>query len=182
MTHAPTLETERLRLRRFSLDDYPAFEIYFADPEASAPNGGPLTPDGAWMRFCAEIGHWSAAGYGVWAVARREDDAFIGGVGFRRIESWGVTKMVWFILPSFRRMGFAAEASRAAIAHACDAWRWTEMETFAPDHNMAARALIARLGGAPAGRRIFADGSERDAFRLPAPDDAAESTERRSAP
>lgn len=174
MTAAPVIETERLRLRRFSAEDYPEFEAFFADPAASAESGGPLTPDAAWMRFCAEIGHWSAAGYGVWALEAKADRAFIGGAGFWRMEGWGVVELTSFVLPAFRRQGYGREASRAALAHAYDAWGWKRVETIARADTTAVRGLIAALGGAVVRHERFPDGVERDVFRLPRPESTEE--------
>jgi RimJ/RimL family protein N-acetyltransferase len=80
-----------------------------------------------------------------------------------------VTELTFFTIPEHRRRGFAEEAARAALAHAYDVWDWPEVETVARDENAPARALIAKLGGARTGRRIFPDGHERDVFRLPRP-------------
>lgn len=169
MTAVPTLDAARLRLRRFTVDDQPAFEAFFADAEASRCVGGPLSRDAAWMRLCAEIGHWTAAGYGLWALEERASGAFAGATGFRKLEGWGLTELTWFVLPDFRRGGYALEASRAAIAHAYDAWGWPRVEALARDENAAARGLIAKLGGAFDRRETFPDGLARDVFRLPHP-------------
>jgi RimJ/RimL family protein N-acetyltransferase len=170
------IETARLRLRRFSAEDYPEYEAFFADADASRFCGGPLTPDAAWMRFCAEIGHWSAAGYGVWAMEAKSDRAFVGGAGFWRMEGWGVVELTWFVLPGYRRRGYGREASRAVLSHAYDAWGWTRVETIARDENDAVRGLIADLGGTVARRERFPDGVERDVFSLPRPEQVAEET------
>ena len=169
MTDVPVIETARLRLRRLTMADHPAWEAYFADAEASRWNGGPLTPSAAWMRFCAEIGHWSAAGFGVWALEPKPAGGFAGVCGFWRLEGWNVTGLTFFTVPEHRRRGFAEEAARAALRHAHEVWRWPEVETVARDENAPARALIAKLGGVRAGRRRFPDGHERDVFRLPRP-------------
>ena len=173
MTDVPVIETARLRLRRLTMADHPAWEAYFADAEASRWNGGPLTPSAAWMRFCAEIGHWSAAGFGVWALEPKPAGGFAGVCGFWRLEGWNVTGLTFFTVPAYRRRGFAAEAARAALACAYDVWRWERVETVARDENAAARALIARLGGEKVDRRDFPDGFARDVFHLPRPAGAA---------
>lgn len=165
----PMIETERLTLRRFAMDDYPAFEAFFSDAEASGWCGGPLTPSAAWMRFCAAIGHWSAAGFGQWAMTLRPEGDFAGACGFARLQGWGVTELTWWVTPAHRRHGYALEASRAAIAQAYDGWGWPSVETVVHDGNAPARALIARLGGVAVERRVFPDGHERDLFRLPHP-------------
>jgi len=167
----PVIETARLRLRRLDLDDMPAWEAYFADAEASRWNGGPLTPNQAWMRFCAEIGHWSATGFGVWAVEEKARRRFTGVSGFWRLEGWGVTELTFFTVAEHRRKGFAEEAARAALGCAYDKWGWRDVETVARDENAAALALIAKLGAERIDRRDFPDGHARDVFRLPRPAD-----------
>jgi len=162
----PTLHTDRLALvapdRR--CDD--AWQCFYTDAQASAAYGGPLAPAAAWARLGFDVGAWHLQGFGVWALQRREQRDIVGACGFWQGRGWP-RELTWWLLPAQRGQGLALEASRAAIAHAYDAWHWDAVETYTHDDNAAARALVARLGGKRIDRRAFPDGEERDIFHIP---------------
>ena len=62
------LETERLILRRPAPRDFAGFEPFLLS-ERSVGIGGPSTRSQAWRIMCAELGHWTMLGYGMWAVS-----------------------------------------------------------------------------------------------------------------
>ena len=60
---APTLETERLRLRAFRLDDFASFDAVFQDPEESRFLGGMIPTGESWRKFVFNTGHWALMGF-----------------------------------------------------------------------------------------------------------------------
>ncbi len=167
----PTLETERLMLRAPRGDDFPVYEGFFTDGEASRFYGGPVRTDIAWRRLASDLGHWQLRGYGLWAVERRSDGAMIGCCGLSWPVGWPRRELTWWLVPQARGHGFATEASGAAIAFGYDTLDWPLVETHVDDENAAARKLALRLGGRVMARETFPDGRERDVFALPNPAD-----------
>lgn len=165
----PTLETPRLHLRPLAADSADAYRRFYTDPEASRAYGGPISAAAAWTRLAADLGSWGLQGFGVWAVERRDGSEIVGTCGFWQGLGWP-RELTWWLLPEARGQGLALEASRAAIAHAHQAFGWPEVQTYMNDDNAAARALVRRLGGEPVGRQVFPDGLERTLYRLPRPE------------
>ena len=163
-----TLQTGRLRLIPPALAADALYQRFYTDSDASAFYGGPLSPQGAWMRLAADLGCWELQGFGVWVIERREDAALLGVCGFWQGRGWP-RELTWWLLPEARARGYAQEASRAAIGHAYEVFGWDAVETYMKDDNAAARALVLRLGAEAIGRRIFPDGLARDLFRFPRP-------------
>lgn len=163
----PILETERLLLRAPRDDDFPIYQAFYADKEASGFYGGPLRADGAWRQLAIDLGHWQLRGYGRWAVESRADGSMIGGCGLWWPEGWPRSELTWWLMPASRGSGFATEASRAAISFAYQVLKWDLVETHMDDGNDAARRLALRLGGKVIARETFPDGRERDVFALP---------------
>ena len=62
--NAPTLETERLRLRTFNEDDFEHFAKLYASPRSKYADGQvSRSVAGSW--FAAGAGRWPLVGYGV---------------------------------------------------------------------------------------------------------------------
>ena len=164
----PTLQTERLLLLPLSAECEAIYDRFYSDAAASNAYGGPLSNAAAWNRLASDIGTWQLTGFGVWVVKRRFECDLVGVCGFWQGKGWP-RELTWWLLPEARGQGIAAEASRAAIAHAYSIFGWSTVETYMNDTNEPARALVRKLGGVKKGRHCFPDGLERDVFVLPAP-------------
>lgn len=165
---APTIETQRLRLTAPAVDCEQAYEQFYTDAEASAAYGGPLTSAAAWTRLASDIGSWQLQGFGVWALHHKASAQVVGVCGFWQGRGWP-RELTWWLLPAARGQGLALEASRAVVAHAYRSFGLSEVQTYINDSNVAARALVSRLGGEHCGRRGFPDGLQRNVYLIPPP-------------
>lgn len=124
LTQAPTLETPRLLLRQFTLDDYDALAACWASPETVKYIGG-QRQDGemSWGRLLRYIGHWQLLGYGYWAVCEKATGQVIGSVGIQNLKR-NLTPQLeypeagWTLSPTAGGKGFATEALTAMLAWA----------------------------------------------------------------
>lgn len=119
----PVLETERLRLRGRTVDDFPYFEAMWGDPNVvKFITGEPQSRETTWGKFLRSIGHWEAMGFGYWLVEERETGKFAGEVGFgefkRELEPVieGEPEIGWVLCADAHGKGYATEAAKAAIA------------------------------------------------------------------
>lgn len=165
----PCLRTERLILRAPALDDFPVYRDFYADAEASAFYGGPLTAALAWRKLAFDLGHWQLRGFGMWSIVEQASGAMIGGCGIVWPEGWPRHELTWWIVPGGRRKGYAEEASLAVIDWALRELGWACVETHMNDANVPARRLAEKLGGTKIARELFPDGIERNVYVL-APD------------
>jgi RimJ/RimL family protein N-acetyltransferase len=79
---APTLETERLRLRGHRLSDFEAMAALWGDPNVVRfISGKPSTREQSWARLLRNVGHWKVFGFGCWVIEAKSDGRFIGEVG-----------------------------------------------------------------------------------------------------
>lgn len=167
LTEAPVIETERLRLRGLTADDFPVYERFYAAAEASGAYGGPLSSGMAWRRLATDLGHWRLRGYGMWAITVKATGEMVGGAGLYWPHGWPRCELTWWIIPTARRNRYAFEASRAVVAFAYAKLGWREVETHMNDANVAARNLALKLGGLVIARDVFPDGLSRDVYLLP---------------
>jgi RimJ/RimL family protein N-acetyltransferase len=119
------LETERLRLRAFRGEDLDAYASMCADPEVMQHLGTGVTLGraDAWRSIAGILGHWKLLGYGMFAVERRDNGAFIGRVGFLDPPDWPGFELGWVLGREHWGQGFAQEAARRALAFAFDKLR-----------------------------------------------------------
>jgi RimJ/RimL family protein N-acetyltransferase len=153
MTRDPTfttIETERLRLRRFREADVDAFQAYRSDPEvARFQSWQDHTPEQA-ERFVAEM---AVADPGVpgapfqFAVALLDDDALVGdcmlaiGAGGRPSAEIGYT-----VAPAAHGRGVATEAARAVVGYAFDRQGVHAVRAVTDTRNTGSIRVAERLG------------------------------------
>jgi len=120
--NVPVLETERLRMRAHTVDDFPALKAMWSEEAVTHYIGGkPMRPDECWTRLLRYRGLWPLLGYGYWAVEEKASGRFAGDVGFadfhRMIEPSirGVPEVGWVLGPDFHGKGYASEALAAAL-------------------------------------------------------------------
>jgi len=164
----PILTTERLTMRgpqAADLDVYTAF--YTASDLTVGYYRGGRTQGEIEAILDRDIMHWDK-GFGVWMLCLA-DGQVIGGVGLVQEDDWNTRELTWWLLAEHRGAGYAAEASRAAIAYGYETLGWPQVETFMRDQNTPSRRLAERLGGTVIRRDLFPDGITRDVFALPRP-------------
>jgi RimJ/RimL family protein N-acetyltransferase len=146
----PVIETERLRLRGHTMDDFADTAALWGDAAVvQFMSGKPFTQEECWTRFLRYIGHWAVLGFGYWVVEEKTTGSFAGEVGFgnfkRDLEPplGAVPELGWVLARPFHGRGYATEAAGAALA-----WGREHFDTpgFAclihPDHRASIRVAI----------------------------------------
>ncbi len=142
----PTLTTDRLRLRGWQMDDFPAYCALKTNAELQAFVGGALSEIAAWDEFCAKAGQWMVRGFGVFLVADKATDKAVGFAGLWYPQDLDEPELCWSLFPGNEGKGFATEA-------AVEARRWANLEiglgplvSFVHPDNRASSAVAERLG------------------------------------
>src|SRR5262245_64262550 len=119
---APTLETERLRLRAFRTADLKALHVLYGDAENLRYWGTNHSPS------CAEtrrVLRWHVA-YHPWqyvlgAVEKKKSKRLIGMINYhRRNRDERRVDVGWLILPAQQGKGYMTEAGRALLRYLID--------------------------------------------------------------
>jgi ribosomal-protein-alanine N-acetyltransferase len=109
------LETERLTLRKLTLDDVDRLLEIFADSVAmwAYPSTKSRAETESWINWALDS--YAANGWGLWAVIRREDSRFLGDCGPmpQPVEGETVPELGYHIVRSEWGHGYATEAALA---------------------------------------------------------------------
>jgi len=116
------IQTERLTLTPLSLADMDDLLTLWRDENFTRfTSGRILTEEEIWIRLLRDIGHWSAMGFGNWAIRLSETGQHVGSVGLfdyrRSLEPpFDAPEVGWGLRSDFHGKGLAAEALTAALA------------------------------------------------------------------
>ncbi len=144
------LETERLRLRPWRAEDLAPFAALNADPEVMRHFPATLSriESDALAAVCQ--GEIERHGFGLWAIERRADGAFLGFTGLRGLAqssplapgveaAWRLSRQAW-------GQGYASEAARAAIDDGFARLGLDRIVAFTATANLPSQAVMARIG------------------------------------
>ena len=151
----PALETERLLLREYRLEDFPSHAAIWADPRTTRhfrDDFKVFDEELCWLRFLRNFGQWRLFGYGSWGLEEKTSGRYIGSVGFHHgkramdMPYRAAPEAGWLIAPDLHGRGLATEAMRAALA-------WADANIAAPESwcmispkNIPSQKIAERFG------------------------------------
>lgn len=148
-------ETERLRLRTWRREDRAPFAALNADPEVMRWFPAPLSraeSDAFADRIARGL---QDRGWGLWAVERRSDQAFLGFTGLAPVTfaapfapaveiGWRLARHAW-------GHGYATEAAQRVVEHALGPLELPGLVSFTAVGNVRSRRVMERIGMRPDG-------------------------------
>ena len=109
------IETERLILRNYTMNDFDALYGIVSDPKTMQHYPAPFDEEKTrgWIKWNLE--NYEKYGFGLWAVVLKETGEFIGdcGITIQNIDGELLPEIGYHIHKKYWRRGFAKEAARA---------------------------------------------------------------------
>ncbi len=109
------IETERLLLREYTHEDFPAVFEIFSDPETMQHYPRPFDEKRTknWIEW--NLQNYKEYGFGLWAVVLKKTDDFIGdcGLTIQNIDGALLPEIGYHINKKYWQRGFGSEAARA---------------------------------------------------------------------
>ena len=144
------LETARLRLRQWKLEDRGPYAALNADPEVMRYFPAPQSRE----QSDRSIDVWSAEladrGWSNWALALKDTDALVGFVGLtvprRQLHFMPCVEIGWRLAREHWKRGYATEAARAALGVGFGQAGLAEIVSFTALGNAPSRAVMERIG------------------------------------
>lgn len=144
----PTIETTRLRLRPFTLDDVddlhrlwtePGVRQYLWDDEI-------IPRERAESIILSSLASFETNGYGLWALLTALEDALIGFCGFWSFHDPPRLELLYGITPAYWNQGLATEAARAMIRYGFEELSFERIEASTDAANLASSRVMERAG------------------------------------
>ncbi len=144
--NSPAIETARLRLRMFSLEDLDNLAELFSDPDVMryVGNGKPVGREEAEKALLSIIQHWRRHGFGRWAIEDKETREFIGYGGLRSL--FGMPEVVYHFAKAHWGKGFATELARASLKYGFEEHGFDRIVAIAKPENVASIHVMEKLG------------------------------------
>lgn len=143
------IHTDRLILRRFTLDDLPAFYQLTSRPEIIryAQSKPVASIDEARdLMHAAPFHDYATHGYGRFACVWTETGDVIGFSGLKYVPEIGDTELGYRFLPEFWGLGLATEAGRAFVEFARAGLGLERLVAMVHPENVASERVLAKLG------------------------------------
>ena len=143
------IDTGRLILRRFTLDDLPAFYQLCSRPEiiryAQSTPLASMEEARAFM-LAAPFQDYATYGYGRFACVWKDSAEVIGFSGLKYVPEIGDTELGYRFLPEFWGRGLATEAGRASIEFARADLGLSRLVAMVHPDNLASARVLTKLG------------------------------------
>lgn len=142
------IETARLRLRPFTLDDMPDYAVLRASPAVMRffPKR-PETPQEAARRLVTSfVDNWRERGYGPWAAIEKSSGRFLGHLGLRFVPEFGETEVLYMLHDWAWGQGYATEGALAARDHGFGALGLARLMAIAVPENRASTRVMEKIG------------------------------------
>jgi len=143
------LETERLILRPFTLDDLDAFAAMSADARVMqflAIDGKPSSRFDAWRSLAGIVGHLALRGFGMFAIEERASGAFVGRAGPWEPEGWPDFEIGWALRSEYWGRGYATEAVKRCIEYSFTELNRAHLSSFIAPENTRSIQVAERVG------------------------------------
>jgi [ribosomal protein S5]-alanine N-acetyltransferase len=144
-----TIETQRLILRPFTLEDAEPSFVMNTDPEVMRYLGGVTVNSVDDVREMLQkhtLTDYEKHGFGRFAMIHKETQEFMGFVGLKYIEELDEVDHGYRLIPKFWRQGYGYEASLPCLDFAFEDLGLNRIVALANHNNIASISLMKKLG------------------------------------
>lgn len=144
------LDSARLLMRQWRDDDLPAFAAMCADPQVMRYFPEPLSRLESAAMIGRMRGHFAELGFGLWALERKDNGAFIGftGLGVVGFDAHftPAVEIGWRLAREHWGLGYASEAAWTALRAGFDRLQLDEIVAFTTEANMPSQKVMQAIG------------------------------------
>lgn len=142
----PNLETPRLRLRQFTLNDLNDLYPIYSNLEVNKYIGkGAKTKDETRAALMNMIQHWQH-GFGMWAVVYKESNELIGRCGLCFLDNTSEVELGYALDKPYWNLGLATEGSLASLKYGFEVVGLERIVAIARPENVASQRVMQKVG------------------------------------
>jgi RimJ/RimL family protein N-acetyltransferase len=139
------IETARLQLRQFSLNDFDYLFRLYSDAEVMTYLL-PRTREQTQVSLNKHIQQWQQHNFGMWAVKHKETGKMIGRCGLGFLENTPEVELGYVFDKSYWNMGMGTEASQATLKFGFWQAKLDRIVAIAHPENIASVRIIQKVG------------------------------------
>lgn len=142
------IETDRLILRRLTMDDLTDLHHILSDPESMKHYPKPFDLDQSRSWIAWNIENYSKYGFGLWAVVLKKDNQFIGdcGITMQNINGDIVPEIGYHINRRNANKGYATEAAQACMKYAFEILKFGQIYSYMKYTNIPSQRVAEKNG------------------------------------
>jgi RimJ/RimL family protein N-acetyltransferase len=142
------VETERLLLREYALEDADEHLRIISDPEFRQPMGPKFQPtrDKVLVGIGRFIEHWYQFGYGVWAMELKGEGRLVGYCGLRHLAPTDEVELLYGCDRAYWGRGLVTEAARASLRYAFRRMGFARVMAVTDKDNTRSRRVMEKCG------------------------------------
>jgi RimJ/RimL family protein N-acetyltransferase len=145
----PNINTQRLSIRPFTLDDAPFILRLLNEPSFidNIADRGIRDLEGArnYLRD-GPLASYAAHGFGLWRVGLLDSDTAIGMAGLLKRDFLDAIDIGYALLPEYCGAGYAFEATSTVLAYARERLNAKRVVAIVSEHNRSSIRLLEKLG------------------------------------
>ncbi len=141
----PEIETSRLLLRLFTLDDFDDLFRLYSDPEVMRYLSR-RTKEQTQISLYKHIEHWQTHNFGMWAVIHKETGMMIGRCGLGVLANTPEIELGYLFDKSYWYRGLATEAAIATLKYGFGEINLDRIVAIARPQNTASVRVIEKIG------------------------------------
>ena len=142
------LETPRLVLREYTLDDFDGLYAILSDAETMKHYPRPYDEKGTMLWLNWSLDNYKRYGFGLWAIETKESGEFIGdcGITMQNIDGEELPEIGYHIHKKHWRQGYAKEAALAVKEWLFENTEFETVYSYMTATNVASYSTAASIG------------------------------------
>ena len=142
------LETERLLIRKYTLEDLPRLQEMRSDPSVNVYLGGVKmqNPEALAKRIRFYIGCYDRYGFGMCGMIWKETGEMIGWSGLQPLDETGEIEVGYGMIKEFWRRGIGFEAAKAWLDFGFNQKKLERIVAVAYPENKGSWGIMEKLG------------------------------------
>jgi ribosomal-protein-alanine N-acetyltransferase len=147
----PNIETARLQLRQYTLDDLNALAQILSNPEVMKYSPRGVIPNEKLKQVTQEIleffiTHWEHHAFGAWAVIYKQTSQLIGHCGLNFLPNSPEVEVLYRFDQPYWNQGIATEATKASLRYGFEEVKLERIVAITTPEHLASRRVMEKAG------------------------------------